>query len=239
METSRSSPAWLARSGIPISMALIREDHRARFLGERLERLCMSQCFIGHEGLLAIATQCSLRASIHRYLRRLLPTIMPKPSGLLEVDLSIFIPGEDGIPGKAMRAICQRCTRLEKRNPDGNHLGDKNVAHIVSCDRLQHLRLQVNNLTDAVVPAPMRLRHLSTLALVSNDGQSFRDCVPVRPRVRERTETQSYSKTRGDSAAVDGAHARTQPVRRTHNGDRVRRGAPIRARASAEIAYSK
>ena len=85
----------------------------------------------------------------------------------------------------------------------------------------------------------MRLRHLSTLALVSNDGQSFRDCVPVRPRVRERTETQSYSKTRGESAAVDGAHGRTQPVRRTHNGDRVRRGAPIPAPASAAIAYSK
>ena len=169
----------------------------------------MSQCFIGHEGLLAIATQCSLRASIRRYLRRLLPTIVPKPSGLLEVDLSIFIPGKTVSRG-AMRAICQCCTRLEKRNLDGNYyLGDKNVAHIVSCDRLQHLRLQVNNLTDAVVPALMRLRHLSTLALVSNDGQSFRDCVPVRPRVRERTETQSYSKTRGESAAVDGAHGRT------------------------------
>ena len=225
METSRSSPAWLARYPWLSSAKII-----ARFLGERLERLSTSQCFIGHEGLLAIATQCSSLVALD------IPSEADRPAGTRPEhihprgrrypgggdarDLPVLHEAGEAQPGR-------QSSRRQERRP---HL---------SCDRLRHLRPQVNNLTDAVVPAPMRLRHLSTLALVSNDGQSFRDCVPVRPRVRERTETQSYSKTRGDSAAVDGAHARTQPVRRTHNGDRVRRGAPIRARASAEIAYSK
>ena len=95
--------------------------------------------------------------------------IMPHLTGLLELNvrrLSSDLRGGPRADDERMRAISM-CSRLEKLNLDHNDLGDENVIHIVSsCDRLRELHLLRNRLTDAVAPALMRLRRLSTLTLV-------------------------------------------------------------------------
>lgn len=148
--------------------------HIARFLGGRLEGLMLPRnSGLGHAGLLDIATQCSnlsaLIISGCSVNEKTLPIIMPHLTGLLVLYMSRML-GEGGFTVEHVRAI-SLCTRLEMLDLDDNDLGDDNVIHIVSsCDRLSQLRLRQNRLTDAVAPALMRLRQLSTLVVV---GSSF------------------------------------------------------------------
>ena len=109
--------------------------------------------------------------------------IMPHLTGLLELNvrrLSSDLRGGPRADDERMRAISM-CSRLEKLNLDHNDLGDENVIHIVSsCDRLRELHLLRNRLTDAVAPALMRLRRLSTLALV---GRQYSYSLPEDNRI--------------------------------------------------------
>ena len=146
----------------------------ARFLGGGLERLSFTGSRLGHEGLLAIATRCrGLRAldigsGFTAPDEESLRSILPHPAGLLELNACnlVGVCGAADVRAEAMRAV-SLCAALERLDISSNGLGDETVIHIVSsCAGLRELRVLHNDLTDAVVPALMRLTRLSHLALV-------------------------------------------------------------------------